>query len=86
MFTENDKDRLAELNGVTAERRADKIKERVKKQYRVEDELAITRKMLKRVFDLVVELHGEEISDKVIAEFKQYFADVERIKEEVDGA
>lgn len=82
MLTEREKDKLAILCGWTEERRVDKIKEGVKKEYRLEDELAITRKMLKRVFDLVVELHGREIADEVIAEFNQYFEYVEKIKEE----
>ena len=84
MISEKDKDKLAELNGLTKERRTDKIRQGVKKKYRLEDEIAILRKMNKRLFDLVVELHGRDISDEVITEFKEYFNAIERIKEEVD--
>ena len=84
-LTEEEKDRASARNGWAKDRRNDKIKAGVKKIYSLEDELAITRKMLQRVFDLVVELHEKEIADEVIAEFKQYFEDVERVKEEVDG-
>ena len=84
-LTEEEKDRASSRNGWAKERRADKIKKAVSKKYKLEDELAITRKMLKRVFDLVVELHGKEIADEVIAEFNQYFDDVEKIKEEASG-
>jgi hypothetical protein len=84
-MTEQEKNKLAELNGFSKERRTDKIREGVKKIYRLEDEVAILRKMNKRLFDLVIELHGKEIADEVTTEFKQYYEDVERIKEEVDG-
>lgn len=83
MLTDYEKKRQADACGWSDEQRTDSIREGVKKKYRLEDELAITRKMLKRVFDLVVELHGREISDEVITEFKKYFEDVEKIKEEV---
>ena len=84
-MTEQEKNKLAELNGYSKERRTDKIRERVKKKYRLEDEVAILRKMNKRLFDLVIEIHGKEIADEVITEFNQYYEDVETIKEEVDG-
>lgn len=85
MLTEYEKDSLAELNGLSKERRIDKIRQRVKKKYRLEDEAAIARKMIKKLFDLVVALHGKEIADEVTAEFMEYFNTVEAIKEEVDS-
>ena len=84
MISEKDKDKLAKLNGLTKERRVDKIRQGVKKKYRLEDEIAFLRKMNKRLLDLVIELHGKDISDDVISEFRKYFDDVETIKEEVD--
>lgn len=87
MMTKRDKELIDKLNGTADIRRGDKIRDGIKqKGYRLEDEIAILRKMLKCAFDLIVVIHGEEISDKVIAEFQQYFADVEKIKKEVDGA
>ena len=84
MMTERDKELIDKLNGTEDIRRGDKIRDGIKRKgYRLEDEIAILRKMLKCAFDLIVVLHGEEISDKVIAEFKQYYADVEKIKEEI---
>ena len=85
MITEKEKNKLADLNGWSAKRRVDRIRAGVKKKYRLEDEVAILRKMNKRLFDLVIELHGKEISDEVIAEFKEYFADVEAVISEVDA-
>ena len=82
MITENDKDLLAALNGLSAERRLDKIREGVKELYLLEDEAAMFRKMLKKIFDLFAEYTGKETNDKEVEEFMQYFANVERIKEE----
>ncbi len=84
-LTENEKNELAKDCGYSEERRVDRIRAGVKKKYRLEDEVAILRKMNKRLFDLVIELHGKEISDEVIAEFKNYFADVEAVISEVDA-
>lgn len=84
-LTENEKNGLAKDCGYSEERRVDRIRSGVKKKYRLEDEVAILRKMNKRLFDLVIELHGKEISDEVIAEFKNYFADVEAVISEVDA-
>lgn len=84
MLTEKEKDRLAELNGLGKERRIDEIRKRVKKKYRLEDEAAMARKMIKKLFDLVAALHGKEIADEETSEFMEYFNSVEAIKEEVD--
>lgn len=71
---------LAKKNGKLKQLYHRDIRKAIKKKKRMEDELAITRKMLKRVFELVVELHGSEVSDAVIEEFKEYFDSVEQIK------
>lgn len=59
------------------------VRKSVAKKHKPVDEIAILRKMLHRVFDLVVELHGEEIRDEIIAEFNEYFNEVEKIKADV---
>lgn len=82
MITKNDKDLLATLNGLSAERRLDKIREGVKELYLLEDEAAMFRKMLMKLFNLYIEATGKAIDDKEVEEFMQYFANVERIKEE----
>ena len=84
-MTEKDKKKLADLNGFSEEFRVERIRKGVKEKYRLEDEVAILRKMNKRLFDLVIELHGKDISDEVIAKFKNYFADVEAVISEVDA-
>lgn len=82
-MTEKEKDKLAIACGYPAERYTDKVKEGVKEKYpHLEEEVAIARKMIKRVFDLVVQLHGQEVADEVIAEFKEYNEHVEKIKAE----
>ncbi len=50
---------------------------------RIEDELAIFRKMIKTLFELVVSLHTEEITNEVISEFLEHFDKVEQIKETI---
>lgn len=86
-LTENEKNELAKDCGYSEERYADAVRERIKDRkgplgMAVEDELALARKMIKRIFDLVVQLHGKEIADEVIAEFTEYNAKVEQIKAE----
>jgi hypothetical protein len=86
-MTEQEKNKLAQLNGYTNERYTDMVKENIKDKNGplgmvVEDEVALARKMLKKVFDLVVKLHGKEIADEVIAEFAEYNEKVEKIKAE----
>lgn len=85
MVPDKTKRLLDNLNNLNAESRIDRIREGVKKEYDLEDEVAILRKMLKKALDLIIELHGEEISDEVITEFNEYFSNVERIKKEIDA-
>ena len=86
-LTENEKNGLAIDCGYSEELYTDKVREDIKDKkgplgMTLEDEVAIARKMLKKVFDLVVKLHGKEIADEVIAEFTEYNERVEQIKAE----
>ena len=83
-LTEKEKTRMAASNNLAQELRGDRIRAGVKKKYKLEDELAITRKMLHRLLDIISKLHGREFTDEVTKEFKQYYDDVEAIKTEAD--
>lgn len=81
-MTEKEKDKLAILNGFVKERRTDKIRKGVKKKYRLEDEVALFRKMNMATYDYLI--YGKPFPEELIAEYKQYYGDVEAVKEEVD--
>lgn len=72
-MTKNEKNKLAKLCGLVDERYTDMVKEDVKKEYRLEDEIAILRKLLASI----LELHKGEIDD---IEFTKYHTFVEQIK------
>ena len=74
---------LAKQNDTLEKLYVQDVRKAVAKKHKPVDEIAILRKMLHRVFDLVVELHGEEIRDEVINEFNEYFTEVEQIKSNI---
>ena len=81
MLTEKEKDKLAELNGFSEERRVDKIKERIEQsEYDEDKEHAIKRKTIKALVDNIV--FGKPISEADVAAFLKYHEDIEKIKEE----
>ena len=83
MITEKEKDRRAKLCGYSEERYTDKVKEGVKKKYpHPEEEIAILRKAVAYLFELISKLHEGEIDN---AEFAKYNAIVEQIKAEAKG-
>lgn len=82
MISEKDKDKLAKLNGLTEERRVDKIKLGIRDtEYDNDNEHAIKRKTLKAIVDYLV--YGKPLRESDVAEFLKYCADIEKIKEEV---
>ena len=78
MVTEKTKNALAKANGFEAERRIEIIREKVRKKYpTVSDEVAILRKAVAYLFDLIATLHEGELDN---AEFAEYNALVEAVK------
>lgn len=75
-MTESMKNKLAKANGLSQERYEDKVKEDVRKEMSADEELAILRKAVARLFDIVATLHPEVDN----AEFEEYNALVEQIK------
>lgn len=83
MITEKEKDRRAKLCGFSEERYEDKVKEGVKNKYpHPDEEIAILRKAVAYLFELISKLHEGEIDN---AEFAEYNAKVEEIKAEAKG-
>lgn len=79
MITESRKDRAAKINGFKKERYEDKVREAVREEMFPEDEIAILRKSVAKLFQLVSYLHPDEVNHE---EFDEYFNLVEKIKEE----
>lgn len=74
---------LASANNKNEDLYTQEVRRRVKELYLLEDEVANLRKMLNRAFEIIITLHGSEISDEVVAEFKAYFNKVEQIKKDL---
>lgn len=69
--------RLANLNGLEEPLRKTKIVKGIRKKMSVNDELAILRKAVAYLFEIIAKLHDGELSNE---EFKQYNEHVESIK------
>ena len=76
-MTEAMKYKLAKINGLEQERFEDMVKEDVRKEMSADEELAILRKAVAYLFDLISNLHEGEIDN---SEFEKYNALVEGIK------
>ena len=74
---------LSEQNGAIDELYAQDVRKNVAKEFQAGDELALHRKMMKEMFELIVELHGSEVKSDVIDKFMAYFDKVEQIKSNV---
>jgi hypothetical protein len=83
MITESRKDRAAKINGFDKDRYEDKVRAAVGEVMFPEDEIAILRKSVALLFDIIAMLHPEEINN---AEFKEYNNRIEAIKKEMRGA
>lgn len=81
MLTEEKKDYLAGLNDFGNERYGDRVKEDIHKEMTADDELAILRKAVALLFEVVDTLHHEEISN---VEFKKYHNRIEEIKKKYE--
>jgi hypothetical protein len=77
MIRDEIKDKLAIRNGLGKERYGDRVREDVRKEMSADDELAILRKAVAILFEVVNTLHHDEISHP---EFIAYNQRVEEIK------
>ena len=79
-MTEQEKNKLAKLCGYSEERYTDKVKEGVKEKYpHPEEEIAVLRKAVAHLFDIISTLHSGEVNNE---EFAEYHNLVENIKAE----
>ena len=76
-MTEAMQKKMAKKNALTQELYEDKIKEDVRKEMSADDELAILRKAVAKLFEIVSTLHKDEINN---AEFAEYNELIEGIK------
>lgn len=76
-MTEAMKNKLAKVNGLEQERFEDMVKEDVRKEMSVDEEFAVHRKAVAKLFDIVAKLHPDVDN----TEFEEYNTLVERIKE-----
>jgi negative regulator of replication initiation len=76
-MTESMQKKLSKKNALTQELYEDKIKEDVRKEMSADDELAILRKAVAKLFEIVSTLHKDEINN---AEFEEYNELIESIK------
>lgn len=78
-MTEAMKDKLSRMNGLEKKRYEDKVRGAVRNEMFPEDEIAILRKAVALLFEVVATLHPGEINN---AEFKAYNELIEKIKSE----
>lgn len=80
MITKELKDQLANINDLDRERYEDKVRETVRDEMFPEDELAIHRKAIAKLFELIASLHPDEVNHE---EFDVYNSRIESIKENI---
>lgn len=74
---------LSKANNSLDDLYAQDVRKSVAREFKTGDELAMHRKMMKEMFELIVELHGSEVRSEVIDKFMAYFDRVEQIKSDV---
>ena len=70
-------ERLAELNGLSEELYVQEVREQVRQEYDPQDEIAMLRKAVAILFEVIALLHPGELNNE---EFKAYNDTVEAIK------
>ena len=83
MLTEDKKDLLATINGFGNERYADKVKKTIRNDLKMhpEEEIAILRKAVAKLFEVVSMLHHDEINNEEFAEYNNL---IESIKQKYE--
>lgn len=71
---------LAQKNKKTEELYIQEVRKEVSKEYDKADELAILRKAVSYLFELIATLHAGEINN---AEFAEYNSKIEQLKSEI---
>ena len=88
MFTNEDENRLAELNELSEDLRVDRIKKRIGASgYDKDKENAIHRKVDRVILFLLeklLEMHGLELDDPAVEAFIKYDEDIKKIIKEVE--
>jgi hypothetical protein len=70
---------LAQINGLVEEKYGDEVRNEVDKEYFIADEIAILRKTIYQLYDLMKQLHPEIINSPL---FEEYNNKIEQIKQE----
>ena len=90
MMTKELKDLLANINGLDRKRYEDKVREAVREEMFLEDEIAIHRKaivelasMIDKLIDMIAILHPEDMIKLDLSEFMKYNDRIEIIKENI---
>ena len=76
-MTEEMKDKIAKRNELGEQRYRDKVIEDIGNEMKPEDELAIHRKAIALLFEIISTLHPDEINNE---EFAKYHNRIEEIK------
>lgn len=82
-MTEAMQKKIAKKNVLTQELYEDKIKEDVRKEMSVDDELAILRKAVAKLFEIVSTLHKDEINNAEFAEYNELIESIKRKHKEI---
>lgn len=77
MIDKNRQRQMAEHNGALEELYVQEVRDEVSKIYDPDDELAILRKAVSYLFDLIATLHAGDINN---AEFAEYNSKIEQLK------
>lgn len=71
---------LAQINNLSEEKYEDEVRKKVSNEYFFADEIAILRKTVAQLYELMKTLHPETISSPI---FEEYNKTIENIKEDV---
>jgi negative regulator of replication initiation len=82
-MTESMQKKMAKKNALTQELYEDKIKEAVRKEMSADDELAILRKAVAKLFEIVSTLHKDEINNAEFAEYNELIEGIKRKHKEI---
>lgn len=82
-MTESMQKKMAKKNALTQELYEDKIKEDVRREMSADDELAILRKAVAKLFEIVSTLHKDEINNAEFAEYNELIESIKRKHKEI---
>lgn len=82
-MTESTQRKLASANNLSQELYEDKIKADVRKEMSADEELAILRKAVARLFEIVSILHPDEINNAEFVEYNNLIENIKKKHEEI---